>query len=248
MNYITFKQWWEVMNVNEKNMRTLRKNNDTATVEKWKIGRNFSPKTILQSKVCWVQRRCYEKCWTEQGEQVIRSGEMRTLRFENISPEASCRQESIEQRKGERSNSLSSLSYKGTYGGWVMGKGSCQNCIMHCLWESFQVRQKQEQQTLQEPGLPKSIRGKNEQEEMAGIQQGKKMRELRKDIYLQEESTDDLLFIMCEQTGVETAWKIETLPRLIHRPKNRIERIRITGNIQVPAVVRLAWRILTNEY
>jgi DNA (cytosine-5)-methyltransferase 1 len=34
------------------------------------------------------------------------------------------------------------------------------------------------------------------------------------------------------------------LARLVYRPPNRVERIRITGNIQVPAVVRLAWKTL----
>ena len=37
------------------------------------------------------------------------------------------------------------------------------------------------------------------------------------------------------------------LARLVHRPSNRVERIRITGNIQVPAVVRKAWHVLCQE-
>ena len=36
------------------------------------------------------------------------------------------------------------------------------------------------------------------------------------------------------------------LARLVHRSTNRVERIRISGNIQIPAVVVLAWKILNN--
>jgi DNA (cytosine-5)-methyltransferase 1 len=40
-------------------------------------------------------------------------------------------------------------------------------------------------------------------------------------------------------------WESEPrLARLVCRPANRVERIRITGNIQVPAVAALAWKIL----
>lgn len=43
-------------------------------------------------------------------------------------------------------------------------------------------------------------------------------------------------------------WDTEPgLARLVLRPANRVERIKITGNIQVPAVVRLAWNLLTEE-
>ena len=194
--------------------------------------------------MCWVQRGCYEKCWTEHGEQVIRSGEMRALRFEDISTKTPRRQEPIEQQKGERSDSLSSLSHKNTHAGRNMGTWCCQNCIMHCLWKGIQAGKEQKQQALQEPGLPESIREKNKQEEMAGIQQGKEVCELRQGVSLQEKSPDDMLIIVCKQNGLETTWKIEPLPRLVYRPKNRIDRIRITGNIQVPQQMALAYKIL----
>ncbi len=43
-------------------------------------------------------------------------------------------------------------------------------------------------------------------------------------------------------------WNTEPgLARLVLRPSHRVERIRITGNIQIPAVVRLAWNILSER-
>ena len=43
-------------------------------------------------------------------------------------------------------------------------------------------------------------------------------------------------------------WNTEPgLARLVLRPANRVERIKVTGNIQLPAVVRLAWKVLTER-
>jgi hypothetical protein len=188
------------------------------------------------------------KKWRQtRGVENVQGGCVRVMQFQSYGSEAPCRYGPKQQFCDECSDIMSVMPHQSSCEKLYLGQRICRDCVLYRLWPSVSASEKQEQQAVQKSSVSDSIGEKEFSKEVAGIFKEKKMSELRDNIYLQSQQTNNLLFIMCQQNSVETAWQIVPIPRLVPKPKNRVERIKITGNIQVPAVVREAWNIFKKK-
>ena len=178
------------------------------------------------------------------GAEKVCGRSMQCLWFDNARSPASRGHEPAEQRTGQHQDSVREMPREGTrYNGERSECPFASMCNMRQDVSPDTITQRARVLSGLPPGNGASVGG----ETLEGSQQAVGVCLLRKGIYAHKGETRNVLAFMWQQACMgRTWWESEPpIPRVATGVKCRVDRLRCTGNGQVPGVAAMAWRILS---
>lgn len=175
---------------------------------------------------------------------------LRELRNNEQAASAPQGSEPEQQHTGEHCDTVPGLPCEGTREGGGLGARQCEAPTVRDMREDVPVRPNEAREVVQ-PEMLGEVGQVGGGEKVGEQEQGSDLRTLRDDVSIHPTQTDDMQRIVREQDGMGAPswWATEPLnvPRVATGIAKRADRLKATGNGQVPAVVRLAWNTLYNR-